>query len=427
MTKAGEVTKDLGILLERGQLLFSSASSCFSRPHFVPLFHSQAARDHGTAMGGGGPPYSVFIGNVPYDATEERLRDMFSEVGVVHDLRCVSLGSHPASSGFLPRVAKTIVCTDHPPLTHPHNVLCLPHNRLMTDRETGKLKGFGFCEFMDVATAESAKRNLNGRDYNGRQLRVDFAGEDGDEGKKPAEKPSAAGAGASPMLYDAPMGTAPAQAAQRQMRDAGLGGGGGMDAVTSRLAEMSPAQLFSVMHQLKTLTTQNQSQTRALLVANPQLTLALFQAQLALGMTKPLGAAAATAGGAPAPGAPQGTAPLPPPPGAARPGMGMGPGIPGMGPGIPGMPPHLGNPGMPQYNHNPQFPPPPPRGVAPLPPPPIGGPPPGPPPPAGAVDQQQQLLQQVISMTPEQMNLLPPDQRQQVEMLRQLAVQQGMM
>ena len=43
----------------------------------------------------------------------------------------------------------------------------------MTDRETGKLKGFGFCEYMDLATAESAKRNLNGRDYNGRQLRVD--------------------------------------------------------------------------------------------------------------------------------------------------------------------------------------------------------------------------------------------------------------
>ena len=41
-------------------------------------------------MGGGGPPYNVFFGNVPYDATEERLREMFSEVGPVHDLRCVS-------------------------------------------------------------------------------------------------------------------------------------------------------------------------------------------------------------------------------------------------------------------------------------------------------------------------------------------------
>jgi RNA recognition motif-containing protein len=44
-------------------------------------------------MGRGGPPYSVFIGNVPYDATEERLRDMFSEVGPIHDLRCVPRGS----------------------------------------------------------------------------------------------------------------------------------------------------------------------------------------------------------------------------------------------------------------------------------------------------------------------------------------------
>jgi hypothetical protein len=35
----------------------------------------------------GGPPFQVFVGNVPYDATEERLRDMFSEVGPVHDFR----------------------------------------------------------------------------------------------------------------------------------------------------------------------------------------------------------------------------------------------------------------------------------------------------------------------------------------------------
>jgi hypothetical protein len=40
------------------------------------------------------------------------------------------------------------------------------------------------------------------------------------------------------------------------------------------------------------------------------------------------------------------------------------------------------------------------------------------------MDQQQALLQQVMSMTPEQINMLPPDQRQQVELLRQLAGQQ---
>ncbi len=296
----------------------------------------------------------------------------------------------------------------------------------MTDRETGKLKGFGFCEFMDLAVAESAKRNLNGREYNGRQLRVDFAG-DGDAAveKKP-EKPQ--GAAATPLHYDTPMGIATASSAQQQMHAAGLGGGG-MEAVTARLAEMSPAQLFSVMNQLKTLTQQNQSQARQLLVSNPQLTLALFQAQLALGMTKPPAAMAAAAAAAPPPGV-AGGAPLPPPPGGYRPGMGVpGMGVPGMG--VPGMPPHQAVPGMPQYGA-PQYPPPPPRpamgGVAPLPPPPMGGPLPGPPAAGGgAVDQQQQLLQQVISMTPEQMALLPHDQRQQVEMLRQLAVQQGMM
>ena len=295
----------------------------------------------------------------------------------------------------------------------------------MTDRDTGKLKGYGFCEFMDLAVAESAKRNLNGREYNGRQLRVDFAG-DGDAAveKKP-EKPQ--GAAATPLHYDTPMGIATASSAQQQMHAAGLGGGG-MEAVTARLAEMSPAQLFSVMNQLKTLTQQNQSQARQLLVSNPQLTLALFQAQLALGMTKPPAAMAAAAAAAPPPGV-AGGAPLPPPPGGYRPGMGVpGMGVPGMG--VPGMPPHQAVPGMPQYGA-PQYPPPPPRpamgGVAPLPPPPTGGPLPGPPAGGGAVDQQQQLLQQVISMTPEQMALLPPDQRQQVEMLRQLAVQQGMM
>ena len=36
----------------------------------------------------GRTPLQVFVGNVPYDATEERLRDMFSEVGPVHDFRC---------------------------------------------------------------------------------------------------------------------------------------------------------------------------------------------------------------------------------------------------------------------------------------------------------------------------------------------------
>lgn len=48
----------------------------------------------------------------------------------------------------------------------------------MTDRETGKLKGYGFCEYRDEETALSARRNLQGYKINGRKLRVDFAGND---------------------------------------------------------------------------------------------------------------------------------------------------------------------------------------------------------------------------------------------------------
>lgn len=51
-------------------------------------------------------------------------------------------------------------------------------SRLVTDRETGKPKGYGFCEYKDEETALSARRNLQGYEINGRQLRVDFAEND---------------------------------------------------------------------------------------------------------------------------------------------------------------------------------------------------------------------------------------------------------
>lgn len=54
------------------------------------------------------------------------------------------------------------------------SVIC----RLVIDRETGKPKGYGFCEYKDEETALSARRNLQGYEINGRQLRVDFAEND---------------------------------------------------------------------------------------------------------------------------------------------------------------------------------------------------------------------------------------------------------
>ena len=70
-------------------------------------------------MGRGGPPYSVFIGNVPYDATEERLRDMFSEVGPIHDLRCVPRGSRANPLHLLLRVDLFSITAISPPHARP--------------------------------------------------------------------------------------------------------------------------------------------------------------------------------------------------------------------------------------------------------------------------------------------------------------------
>ena len=46
---------------------------------------------------------------------------------------------------------------------------------MVYDRETGKPKGYGFCEYRDQETALSAMRNLNGYEINGRTIRVDNA------------------------------------------------------------------------------------------------------------------------------------------------------------------------------------------------------------------------------------------------------------
>ena len=76
---------------------------------------------------------SVFVGNIPYEATEEKLKEIFSEVGPVIAFK------------------------------------------LVYDRENGKPKGYGFCEFKDQETAMSAMRNLNSYEIGGRTLRVDSA------------------------------------------------------------------------------------------------------------------------------------------------------------------------------------------------------------------------------------------------------------
>ena len=76
----------------------------------------------------------LYIGNLPYRATETEIRELFETVGLVESVT------------------------------------------LVTDRATGRPRGFGFVE-MEESTADSAVSALNGTDFGGRNLRVDFAKE----------------------------------------------------------------------------------------------------------------------------------------------------------------------------------------------------------------------------------------------------------
>ncbi|MCB1049877.1 MAG: RNA-binding protein [Acidobacteria bacterium] len=77
---------------------------------------------------------TIFVGNLPYSATEAQIRELFEPHGPVHS-------------------AKVIM-----------------------DRETGRSRGFGFVE-MDPEQAHAAIESLNGQEYNGRNLLVNEARE----------------------------------------------------------------------------------------------------------------------------------------------------------------------------------------------------------------------------------------------------------
>ena len=47
--------------------------------------------------------------------------------------------------------------------------------KVITDRETGRSRGFGFITFADEDAASEAVNQMNGQDLDGRTLKVDFA------------------------------------------------------------------------------------------------------------------------------------------------------------------------------------------------------------------------------------------------------------
>ncbi|CAN0902303.1 Cleavage stimulating factor 64 [Linum grandiflorum] len=59
------------------------------------------------------------------------------------------------------------------------------------------------------------------------------------------------------------------------------------DVLAADFAGMTKSQLYDIMSQMKTLIEQNRQQAREILIQNPPLTKALFQAQIMLGMVQP--------------------------------------------------------------------------------------------------------------------------------------------
>ncbi|KAI8612808.1 hypothetical protein BC830DRAFT_1135063 [Chytriomyces sp. MP71] len=136
--------------------------------------------------------------------------------------------------------------------------------RLVFDKETGKPKGFGFCTFQDAEIAASAVRNLNGYELGGRPIRIDFA----DAETKDEHPSSYARYEEKPKVHQ------PAQQV--------IAKGSSVDAINKALETIPSTQLLEVMAQLKVMAQTAPDQARTLLTANPQLAYAIFQALLTM-------------------------------------------------------------------------------------------------------------------------------------------------
>ena len=75
----------------------------------------------------------IYVGNLPFSATNETLAEMFAKFGNVDS------------------------------------------SKIVTDRDTGRSKGFGFVEMSDAGEADAAIEKLHGSDYGGRALTVNEA------------------------------------------------------------------------------------------------------------------------------------------------------------------------------------------------------------------------------------------------------------
>ena len=88
---------------------------------------------------------NLFIGSLSYDTTDESLKAFFESIGEVKSARVI------------------------------------------TDRDSGRSRGFGFVEFEDASLNQRAVDELNGKELDGREITVSIAkpkGEGSDRGDR---------------------------------------------------------------------------------------------------------------------------------------------------------------------------------------------------------------------------------------------------
>lgn len=145
-------------------------------------------------------------------------------------------------------------------------MLFLPSCRLVFDRESGKPKGYGFCEYKDQETALSAMRNLNGYEIGGRTLRVDNACTE----KSRMEMQQLLQGPQVENPYGDPCDPENAP-----------------EVITKTVTSLPPEQMFELMKQMKACITNNPVEARQMLLLNPQLAYALLQAQVVMRIVDP--------------------------------------------------------------------------------------------------------------------------------------------
>ncbi|VDM44509.1 unnamed protein product [Toxocara canis] len=125
------------------------------------------------------------MGNIPYGCSEMDVGNFFSQAGHVINVR-EPVGRAAAvefECTVVVLVWRAIIFNASLRYTSDGSrMFYLGHDewneyefRLVYDRETGRPKGFGFCDFADEASAQGAINTLNGADFNGRALRVNWA------------------------------------------------------------------------------------------------------------------------------------------------------------------------------------------------------------------------------------------------------------